>query len=146
MCLNLSSFSSTQVCHWTYSPAPSGSRKLVIASNEENSLTTNGHCCVIDPGFVNQKVYSSKSGTDRLIVTSVSQMTCFPLGTYDVQNVDYVHTLPVLRGSVHDCSHAVCTKCILPTKSSFRSPYSILFVTATLLSSCRSIQVIDRCC
>ncbi|KAM7536920.1 hypothetical protein Aperf_G00000070277 [Anoplocephala perfoliata] len=57
-----------------FDPAPPGSRKVVIATNiAETSLTIDGIFYVIDPGFVKQKVYSSKSGMDQLIVTPISQ-------------------------------------------------------------------------
>ncbi|TNN05335.1 ATP-dependent RNA helicase DHX8 [Schistosoma japonicum] len=57
-----------------FDPAPPGSRKVVIATNiAETSLTIDGIYYVIDPGFVKQKVYSSKSGMDQLIVTPISQ-------------------------------------------------------------------------
>lgn len=60
-----------------FDPAPPGSRKVVIATNiAETSLTIDGIFYVIDPGFVKQKVYSSKSGMDQLIVTPISQV-CF---------------------------------------------------------------------
>lgn len=58
-----------------FDPAPPGSRKVVIATNiAETSLTIDGIFYVIDPGFVKQKVYSSKSGMDQLIVTPISQV------------------------------------------------------------------------
>ncbi|THD22163.1 Pre-mRNA-splicing factor ATP-dependent RNA helicase PRP16 [Fasciola hepatica] len=57
-----------------FDPAPPGSRKVVIATNiAETSLTIDGVYYVIDPGFVKQKVYSSKSGMDQLIVSPISQ-------------------------------------------------------------------------
>ncbi|KAL3314073.1 ATP-dependent RNA helicase dhx8, partial [Cichlidogyrus casuarinus] len=57
-----------------FDPAPPGSRKVVIATNiAETSLTIDGIYYVIDPGFVKQKVYSSRSGMDQLIVTPISQ-------------------------------------------------------------------------
>lgn len=59
-----------------FDPAPPGSRKVVIATNiAETSLTIDGIYYVIDPGFVKQKVYSSKSGMDQLIVTPISQVS-----------------------------------------------------------------------
>lgn len=46
-----------------FDPAPPGSRKVVIATNiAETSLTIDGILYVVDPGFVKQKVYNSKSG------------------------------------------------------------------------------------
>jgi ATP-dependent RNA helicase DHX8/PRP22 len=57
-----------------FEPAPPCSRKVVIATNiAETSLTINGIYFVVDPGFVKQKVYNSKSGMDSLIVTPISQ-------------------------------------------------------------------------
>ncbi|XP_064647982.1 ATP-dependent RNA helicase DHX8-like [Lineus longissimus] len=57
-----------------FEPAPPGSRKVVIATNiAETSLTIDGIFYVVDPGFVKQKVYNSKTGMDQLIVTPISQ-------------------------------------------------------------------------
>ncbi|KAG1664918.1 ATP-dependent RNA helicase DHX8 [Nymphon striatum] len=57
-----------------FEPAPPGSRKVVIATNiAETSLTIDGIYYVIDPGFVKQNVYNSKTGMDSLIVTPISQ-------------------------------------------------------------------------
>ncbi|KAF7995038.1 hypothetical protein HCN44_004510 [Aphidius gifuensis] len=57
-----------------FDPAPPGSRKVVIATNiAETSLTIDGIYYVVDPGFVKQKVYNSKTGMDSLIVTPISQ-------------------------------------------------------------------------
>lgn len=57
-----------------FEPTPLGSRKVVIATNiAETSLTIDGIFFVIDPGFVKQKVYNSKSGMDALVVTPISQ-------------------------------------------------------------------------
>uniref|UniRef100_UPI00358F02B1 ATP-dependent RNA helicase DHX8 isoform X2 n=1 Tax=Myxine glutinosa TaxID=7769 RepID=UPI00358F02B1 len=57
-----------------FDPAPPGSRKVVIATNiAETSLTIDGIYYVVDPGFVKQKVYSSKNGIDQLVVTPISQ-------------------------------------------------------------------------
>ncbi|CAF4309340.1 unnamed protein product, partial [Rotaria sordida] len=48
-----------------FDPAPSGSRKVVIATHiAETSLTIDGIYYVIDPGFVKQKVFNPKSGMD----------------------------------------------------------------------------------
>ena len=48
-----------------FDPAPPGSRKVVIATNiAETSLTIDGIYYVVDPGFVKQKVYNSKTGTN----------------------------------------------------------------------------------
>lgn len=49
---------------------------MVIATNiAETSLTIDGIYYVVDPGFVKQKVYNSKSGMDSLVVTPISQVT-----------------------------------------------------------------------
>jgi HrpA-like RNA helicase len=51
--------------------------QVVIATNiAETSLTINGIYYVVDPGFVKQNVYNSKTGMDQLIVTSISQVPC----------------------------------------------------------------------
>lgn len=58
-----------------FEPAPPGSRKVVIATNiAETSLTIDGIFYVVDPGFVKQKVYNSKTGMDSLVVTPISQV------------------------------------------------------------------------
>lgn len=57
-----------------FDAAPAGSRKVVIATNiAETSLTIDGIYYVVDPGFVKQKVYNSKTGMDSLVVTPISQ-------------------------------------------------------------------------
>ncbi|KAJ2859454.1 DEAH-box ATP-dependent RNA helicase prp22 [Coemansia aciculifera] len=57
-----------------FDPAPPGSRKIVISTNiSETSVTIDGIYYVIDPGFVKQNTYDSKSGLDQLIVTPISQ-------------------------------------------------------------------------
>ncbi|XP_043198767.1 ATP-dependent RNA helicase DHX8-like [Amphibalanus amphitrite] len=57
-----------------FDPAPPGSRKVVIATNiAETSLTIDGIYYVVDPGFVKQNVYNSKTGMDSLVVTPISQ-------------------------------------------------------------------------
>ena len=49
--------------------------KVIIATNiAETSLTIDGIYYVVDPGFVKQKVYNSKTGVDQLIVTPISQV------------------------------------------------------------------------
>ena len=61
-----------------FEPAPPGSRKIVIATNiAETSLTIDGIYYVVDPGFVKQKVYNSKTGIDQLLVTPISQVIVF---------------------------------------------------------------------
>ncbi|GFQ88191.1 ATP-dependent RNA helicase DHX8 [Trichonephila clavata] len=57
-----------------FEPTPPGSRKIVIATNiAETSLTIDGIYYVVDPGFVKQNVYNSKTGMDSLVVTPISQ-------------------------------------------------------------------------
>ena len=49
--------------------------QVVVATNiAETSLTIDGIYYVVDPGFVKQKVYNSKSGLDALVVTPISQV------------------------------------------------------------------------
>ena len=51
------------------------SLQVVIATNiAETSLTIDGIYYVVDPGFVKQNVYNSKSGIDALVVTPISQV------------------------------------------------------------------------
>lgn len=51
------------------------SSQVVIATNiAETSLTIDGIYYVVDPGFVKQNVYNSKSGIDALVVTPISQV------------------------------------------------------------------------
>ncbi|GIY28284.1 ATP-dependent RNA helicase DHX8 [Caerostris darwini] len=48
--------------------------KVVIATNiAETSLTIDGIYPVVDPGFVKQNVYNSKTGMDSLVVIPISQ-------------------------------------------------------------------------
>ncbi|KTW32501.1 uncharacterized protein T551_00591 [Pneumocystis jirovecii RU7] len=57
-----------------FEPAPSGSRKVVIATNiAETSITIDGIYYVVDPGFVKLNSYDSKLGMDNLIITPISQ-------------------------------------------------------------------------
>lgn len=52
--------------------------QVVIATNiAETSLTIDGIYYVVDPGFVKQKVYNSKTGIDQLVVTPISQVQQF---------------------------------------------------------------------
>ena len=49
--------------------------QVIIATNiAETSLTIDGIYYVVDPGFVKQNVYNSKSGIDQLVVTPISQV------------------------------------------------------------------------
>lgn len=57
-----------------FAPAPSGTRKCVIATNiAETSITIDGIFYVVDPGFCKQKAYNPKLGMDSLVVTPISQ-------------------------------------------------------------------------
>lgn len=57
-----------------FEPAPSGSRKVVIATNiAETSITIDGIYYVVDPGFVKISAYDPKLGMDSLVITPISQ-------------------------------------------------------------------------
>lgn len=57
--------------------------QVVIATNiAETSLTIDGIYYVVDPGFVKQKVYNSKTGIDQLVVTPISQVGILGLTSY----------------------------------------------------------------
>jgi len=57
-----------------FKPTPPGARKVVLATNiAETSITIQGICYVIDPGFCKQKSYNPRTGMESLIVTPVSQ-------------------------------------------------------------------------
>lgn len=57
-----------------FDPAPSGTRKVVIATNiAETSITIDEIYYVVDPGFVKQNAYDPKLGMDSLVVTPISQ-------------------------------------------------------------------------
>ena len=52
--------------------------QVIIATNiAETSLTIDGIYYVVDPGFVKQIVYNSKTGIDQLLVTPISQVIEF---------------------------------------------------------------------
>lgn len=64
----------SEVASRIFEPAPSGSRKVVLATNiAETSLTIDGIYYVVDPGFVKQSSYDGKLGMDRLQITPISQ-------------------------------------------------------------------------
>ncbi|XP_012155237.1 putative ATP-dependent RNA helicase DHX33 isoform X2 [Ceratitis capitata] len=55
-------------------PAPSNARKIVLATNiAETSVTIPGIRCIIDCGFVKQRVYNPNTGLDALRIVRVSQ-------------------------------------------------------------------------
>ncbi|PAA60184.1 hypothetical protein BOX15_Mlig016491g18 [Macrostomum lignano] len=57
-----------------FQKAPEGVRKCVVATNiAETSLTVDGICYVIDPGYCKLKVFNPKIGMDALQVFPVSQ-------------------------------------------------------------------------
>ncbi|EHA97587.1 ATP-dependent RNA helicase DHX8 [Heterocephalus glaber] len=74
--------------------APPGSRKVVIATNiAETSLTIDSIYYVVDPGFVKQKVYISKTDMDQLVVTPISQAQA--LGIHDLLSFNFMDSPPV---------------------------------------------------
>eukprot|EP00634_Sargassococcus_sp_CCMP2135_P009749 CAMPEP_0198653900 /NCGR_PEP_ID=MMETSP1467-20131203/7351_1 /TAXON_ID=1462469 /ORGANISM="unid. sp., Strain CCMP2135" /LENGTH=932 /DNA_ID=CAMNT_0044389877 /DNA_START=243 /DNA_END=3041 /DNA_ORIENTATION=+ len=57
-----------------FKPAPTGSRKCIVATNiAEASLTIDGIFYVVDPGFCKVKAYNPKLAMDSLVVTPISQ-------------------------------------------------------------------------
>ncbi|KAI6209076.1 hypothetical protein M3Y96_00182600 [Aphelenchoides besseyi] len=55
-------------------PTPDNARKVVLATNiAETSLTIDGISYVIDPGFVKQSSYDSRSGVDHLQIVTISK-------------------------------------------------------------------------
>lgn len=57
-----------------FEPTPSGSRKVILATNiAETSITIDGIFYVIDPGFVKVNAYDPKLGMDSLLVSPISQ-------------------------------------------------------------------------
>jgi ATP-dependent RNA helicase DHX8/PRP22 len=91
-----------------FEPAPSGTRKCVVATNiAEASLTIDGIYYVVDPGFVKQVVFDAKLGMDSLVVTPISQASadqragragrtgpgkCFRLYTENAYNNEMLQT------------------------------------------------------
>lgn len=70
--------------------------QVVIATNiAETSLTIDGIYYVVDPGFVKQKVYNSKTGIDQLVVTPISQVhiqcLALPMAVVFLANVASKH-------------------------------------------------------
>ncbi|KAE8783466.1 putative pre-mRNA-splicing factor ATP-dependent RNA helicase [Hordeum vulgare] len=57
-----------------FEPAPTGKRKVVVATNiAEASITIDGIYYVVDPGFAKLNVYNPKRGLDSLVITPISQ-------------------------------------------------------------------------
>ncbi|CAD5215395.1 unnamed protein product [Bursaphelenchus xylophilus] len=57
-----------------FEPTPSDARKVVLATNiAETSVTIDGISYVIDPGFVKQNSYDSRSGVEHLQIVTVSK-------------------------------------------------------------------------
>lgn len=57
-----------------FEPTPTGTRKVVVATNiAETSITINGVVYVIDPGFSKQNVYDPRTRISSLLVTPVSK-------------------------------------------------------------------------
>ena len=57
-----------------FEPTPPKARKVVLATNiAETSLTIDGIVYVIDPGFVKENVYNSRTGMESLVVTPCSR-------------------------------------------------------------------------
>jgi HrpA-like RNA helicase len=60
-----------------FEPAPYGQRKIIVATNiAETSITIPGVVYVIDPCLTKIKQYDSRTNTEKLIVTPVSQQNC----------------------------------------------------------------------
>ncbi|CAD5210946.1 unnamed protein product [Bursaphelenchus okinawaensis] len=57
-----------------FEPTPPDARKVVLATNiAETSVTIDGIAYVIDPGFVKQNSYDSRSGVEHLQIVTVSK-------------------------------------------------------------------------
>ncbi|RLN13135.1 putative pre-mRNA-splicing factor ATP-dependent RNA helicase [Panicum miliaceum] len=64
----------TEVQSKIFEPAPPGKRKVVVATNiAEASITIDGICYVVDPGFAKLNVFNPKLGLDSLVITPISQ-------------------------------------------------------------------------
>ena len=80
------------------------SLQVVVATNiAETSLTIDGIYYVVDPGFVKQKVYNSKSGLDALVVTPISQVGCL-VAKSDFYRQCGCHSVYLTRSIIHFCS------------------------------------------
>ena len=47
---------------------------IIVTNIAEMSLTNDEMYYVVDPGFVKKNVYNSKTGSDQLVVTPISQV------------------------------------------------------------------------
>jgi pre-mRNA-splicing factor ATP-dependent RNA helicase DHX16 len=57
-----------------FEPTPTGVRKVVLATNiAETSVTIDGICYVIDPGFCKQNVFNPRTGMESLLVLPISR-------------------------------------------------------------------------
>ncbi|KAL5981951.1 Pre-mRNA-splicing factor ATP-dependent RNA helicase DEAH1 [Asimina triloba] len=57
-----------------FEPTPQGARKVVLATNiAETSLTIDGICYVIDPGFCKMKSYNPRTGMESLLINPISK-------------------------------------------------------------------------
>ena len=57
-----------------FEPTPAGARKVVLATNiAESAITVDGIVYVIDPGFVKENVYNSRTSMESLVVTPCSR-------------------------------------------------------------------------
>ena len=57
-----------------FEPTPAGARKVVLATNiAESAITVDGVVYVIDPGFVKENVYNSRTSMESLVVTPCSR-------------------------------------------------------------------------
>jgi pre-mRNA-splicing factor ATP-dependent RNA helicase DHX16 len=57
-----------------FEPTPPNARKVVLATNiAETSVTIDGISYVIDPGFVKQNSYDSRSGVEHLQIVTISK-------------------------------------------------------------------------
>lgn len=57
-----------------FKPTPIGARKVVLATNiAETSITIDGICFVIDPGFCKMNTYNPRNGLESLVITPCSR-------------------------------------------------------------------------
>ncbi|KAK6026737.1 helicase protein, partial [Ostertagia ostertagi] len=59
-----------------FEPTPPNARKVILATNiAETSVTIDGICYVIDPGFSKQNSFDARSGVEHLHVVTISKET-----------------------------------------------------------------------